>query len=852
MSIAAPSISAGEQMVAPGLNRRERPPRWLIFLAGLVCVIVLVALLVSGWHVLHSTGFFTAFAARKYIWANALAATAVAVVAVAAPGRWRWLAVFGPGAYLIAVLIATAIPGEQALAMITAILTMAALWDTGERLLRLLGVDSLAQLVPVAWLAGIGPWTLLTVALGRLYLVKWWTIGILFVLFGAIGSFRLGMRILARRHSIAHEISASALNIASAGLILLTCGWAAIYTAAPEIQYDALYAKAYLPELWARTGHIGSIINHVQFEITGWFQILATLGHLFNATAVGRYLQLLGLMCAACTIWWWGRRYGALGPLAAIAVVLTPHLFWQTSTADDDLLLALCAFAFCMAIVESLRNDTGGDIRGVAFALGLMAGSGPSLKLHLVPLFAFLLLGWIAAGRASRSIIRRFGYSALGAAITALPPFILRWVDSGNPVLPAYNSIFRSPYWLPVSENFNFPYWTHPGSFGPITAIWKAVIEPQVMAEDAPPGAFGVLVGAIVIALLFGWLGRDRTRATKVVWLALIPALVYWWVSLRYLRYLLPVGFVSVALVLMLTPGVKLGRRSRLLSVIGITLAAIASFPVAVSEFWNVPLHKPPVYAAIGRWSASSYESGALPERQAILAFNQLSPQKARVATTTYARTWLTQGRDLYNLNYEVMPLMELHGGLPTTGSQALASLHRIGIDWLLVTAEDALWNEPGYLSQVLTTHGKIEFAERGWDLYRLVPSPPQPVPIDACDRIARGVPSCWGGPQGPGANLTVSVTRTIPACSGETIALTVTQAPGGVPSPVLIRFIGPNPELGVQPGGTVPGLTQRVFATAPAGTTGAQVIVSPIGGAQITSASIGSLPPGCHGIKGR
>ncbi len=513
----------------------------------------------SGWHVLHSTGFFTALAARKYVWANAFVAAVVAVIAIATPGRWRWLAVFGPGAYLGAVLIATAIPGGQILAIVTAILTMAALWDTGERLLRLLGATSLARLVPVAWLAGIGPWSLLTVALGRLYLVEWWTIGLLFVLVGAVGSVRLGKRILARRESIAREISASALNLASAGLILLTCGWAAIYTAAPELQYDALYGKAYLPEFWARTGHIGSLVNHVQFEITGWFQILATLGHLFNATAVGRYLQLLGLMCAACTIWWWGRRYGALGPLAAIAVVLTPHLFWQASTADDDLLLALCAFAFCIAIVESLRTDTGRDIRGLAFALGLMAGSGPSLKLHLIPLFAFLLFGWIAAGRASRSIIRRFGYSALGAAITALPPFILRWIDSGNPVLPAYNSIFRSPYWLPVSEEFNFPYWTHPGSFGPITAIWRAVIEPEVMAEAASPGSFGVLVGAIVIALLFGWLGRDRTRATKVVWLALIPAIVYWWVSLRYLRYLLPVGFVSVALVLMLTPGVTFG-----------------------------------------------------------------------------------------------------------------------------------------------------------------------------------------------------------------------------------------------------------------------------------------------------
>lgn len=810
--------------------------------------------MISGWHVLHSNGIYTALAAHKYVWANAIAAVLIAAVAIAAPGRWRWLALLGPAAYLSLILLATTIPGGAALAMVAAVLTMASLWDTGERLLRRLGADSLAQLVPVAWLAGIGPWSLGTVALGRLSLLKWWTIGILFVLVGVIGTVRLGTRLWAHRRAVTDEVGSTPVSLASAGLILLTCGWAAIYTAAPEIQYDALYGKAYLPELWARTGTISLNVNHVQDAITGWFQILATLGHLFNATAVGRYLQLLGLMCAGCTIWWWGRRHSALGPLAAVAVVVTPHLFWQASTADDDLLLALCAFALCIAIVESLRNDAGRDVRGLAFALGLMAGSGPSLKLHLVPLFAFLLLGWVAAGRASRSTLRRFVYAAMGAAITGLPPLILRWIESGNPVLPAYNNIFHSPYWLPVNETLNFPFWPHPGTFGPITVIWKAVVEPQLMAEIAPPGAFGVLIGATVIAVLLGWLGRDRSHATRVVWIALIPAIIYWWVSFRYLRYLLSIDFVSVALILMLTSGVTLGRRGQLLGILGITLAVIACFPVTVSQFWNVPTHKPPVYAAIGRWSTSSYENAEFTERPAILAFNQLAPHDARAITTAFERVWLKPERDFYNLNYEVMPLMEIYGPVPhpQTGNQAFSDLKRLGIEWALVTEADGLWNEPGYLSQVLTTHGKIEFAGRGWDLYRLVPSPPQPVPIDACDRVTHGVPSCWGGPQKPGANLTVSVTRTVPACSGETIALTVTQAASGASSPVLIRFLGANPELGIQPGGTVPGLTQRIFATAPAGTTGAQVIVSPSGGAQITSASIGSLPPGCQSSRGR
>jgi hypothetical protein len=821
--------------------------RWLAFVAAAICLLLLAAQIGFGWHVLHSTGLYSALAANKYVWANAVAAILVAVTAIVMRGRWRWLAVFGPGAYLFVILLATAVPGGQALAMIAAILTMAAMWDTGERLLRRLGADLLSHIVPVAWLAGIGPWSLGTLALGRLSLVKWWTVGILFILVGAVGSVRLAARAVAHRKSIAGELGESPLSLASAGLILLTCGWAAIYTAAPEIQYDPLSFKAYLPELWARTGHISSSLVHVQASITGWFQVLAVYGHLLGATAVGRYMQLLGLMFAVAAVWWWGRRHGALGPLAAVAVAVTPHLLWQASTADDDLLLALCALALCIAVVESLRTDPGGNVRGVAFALGLMVGSGPSLKLHLVPLFAFLLLGWIAAGRTTNTVMRRFTYAALGAAITALPPLILRWIDTGNPVLPAYNNIFRSPHWLPVNEKLNFPFWLHPGTLGPLNGIWKAVFEPSLMVEDAPPGAFGVLIGATVLAVLLGWLGRDRSRATRVVWIALIPAIVFWWVSFRYLRYLLPIDFVSVALVLMITAGVTLGARSRLVCLLAATLAVIASFPVTISQFWNVPTHKPPVYAAIGRWKASSYESAEFNELPAISAYNRLAPNDARMITTAFQRVWLKPERDIYNLNYEVMPLMKITGPtpVPISGGQALADMHRLGIEWALVTEADGLLNEQGYLSQLLTVHGEIEFAERGWDLYRLVARPPQPTPLSACDAVANAVSACWGVART--TDLTVSVTRTVPVCPEETLAVNVTQAAAGPPSPVLVRFIGGNAENGFQPGTTTPGLTQRIYATAPPGATGAYVTISPSAGAKITYASIGRLPPGCQ-----
>jgi hypothetical protein len=846
----APASLTRRSLVQGDTGGRGRiAPHWmpsrrlLAVIAGVICSTLLVIQLASGWHILHSsTGFFTAELARHYVWADVVAATLIMVVAVAAPARWRWLAAGGPAAALLVVLLATAIPGGQAVAMLWAVLTMAALWDTGERLLRALGAPQLARIALVAWLAGIGPWSLGTLLLGRLSLLRWWTIGFLVIVAGLIGCARLSRQIHSHRRLILREIG-SPTGLVSSGLILLTCVWAAIYTAAPEIQVDALSAKAYLPHLWAQTGHIGSLATHAQLETTGWFQILAVYGHLLGGAAVGRYLQLLGLPLAGAAFWWWGRRHSVFGPLAAAAVVVTPHLFWQASTADDDLLLALCALAMCVAVVEAMRADTGQGVRRVAFVLGLLAGSGPSLKLHMAPLFAALLLAWIGAGRASRTMSSRLLYGALGAAITSLPPLVLRWVDTGNPVLPAYNNIFRSRYWPPVNEKFDFPFWPHPGTLGPLKVIWEAVLDPSLMTQTAPPGAFGIFIGAILFALLCGWCASERSRANIVVWVALLAAVAYWWANVRYLRYLLPVGFVSLALVLMVLRGGSLQGRAQLMGMLGMTLAAIASFPVTLGQFGNVPTHKPPIYAAIGRWKASSYEDAVFEERPAILAFNRLSSPGSLMVSNSFERTSLTNARDL-DYTWEVTSRLETQGPLPTTGDQAFRDLQTIGVDWVLIPEASVAVQEPDYLTQALLGHGKIEFAERGWNLYRLVSRPAEPTPLAACDAARAGVPACWGGQRNADGALTAGVTRTVSVCADQTLAISVMQA-GGSTSPVVVRFIGGDPRDGMQTGQAVAGANRRVYATTPPGATSADITIGPISGA-ITWASVGRFGQAC------
>jgi len=409
---------------------------------------------------------------------------------------------------------------------------------------------------------------------------------------------------------------------------------------------------------------------------------MAAWGNLLGAPATGRYMQLFALGASAAVVWSFGRRFGSLGPLAAVIVATTPALFWQATTAYDDLLLAIATFALTVAVFEALQPQFGMSDRATGLALGLMAGTGASLKTYLVPICGALVLGWILSARRPADIVRRLAYGLIGVFITAAPALALRWIDTGNPVFPAYNNIFKSPYWLPVNEHLNFPFWPHPGSWGPVKAVWDALFHPTVTVEATPPGAYGLLIGALVTALLIGW--RLRRRASLLLWGAIVLATGFWWVEFRYLRYLLPEGFAALVLLLVaLPPGRMALARPRLL-VSAVAVVAATSFAVTVAQLWNVPNRRLPISAAIGHWSASDYLLAALPERQALLAFNRLAPPGARVVTDAFERDWLTRGRDLFG-TWELTDLMQLHGPLPTSGDGAYARARAMGVDVGLV-----------------------------------------------------------------------------------------------------------------------------------------------------------------------
>jgi hypothetical protein len=236
----------------------------------------------------------------------------------------------------------------------------------------------------------------------------------------------------------------------------------------------------------------------------------------------------------------------------------------------------------------------------------------------------------------------------------------------------------------------------------------------------------------------------------------------------------------------------------------------------------------------------------ALPEHDAFVTFNQLSPARSIMVTDAFERNWLTRGRDLYVV-WELNDEFQLRGqSVPTTGDAAYARMRSMGIDWALVGGPDRVTGASTWLAAALRSHGQPRFSSQGWDLYQFVDHPTAPTPIAACDSAAGPVPSCWVGRRGPTGAATGVLTRTVPVCPGQELALTVTERAGGPSVPVAIVFPGAAARVAGMPGQTAPGSAQPTYATVPTGAHQAILTISGAPSAQITRATAGRFGPAC------
>jgi hypothetical protein len=842
--VARPAASGTE-----GPGSAQTGQRGTAIVAALGFGIVLVAQIPLAIGLLDPDVVFEAGHAKSFLVANALVAIVSIVGAALLPLRRRWLALI-PGAIIAgASLLASIMFGQHGGDLASAALTLMGAWWIGRATLMALRARPLQGVFVIEAVVGLIALAMVVLLVGRVDGLAWWTVGLVTIAAGMAGLAVGARTVWARQSDLWNAVSSNRLAVAAVALLLIQIGWIVVWLSAPEIMFDPLYAKTYLPQIWARSGDIGPLLSHPALNTTGLAQLVAVPGHTLHAPDTGRWLQLLAWVVLVATVWTAAGRGSPVGPVAAIAVGTVPQLTWQASTAFDDLLLSTGAIAIAIAVLRAGQERVQTPGFGTAVAIGLLAGGCAWLKLHLVVLAVVTAVGWLAITFARAGALRRVAGVVLGGCAALGPSLLIRWIDTGNPVFPAYNEIFRSPHYPAINETYNFPYWAHVHLTDALLAFVDAVRHPVLMNEAAPPGEFGLLVAAIAVGALVGW-RRSAGRVGAVLWIALIASLVVWWVELRYLRYLVPTAFVATVLILTQLRGWQPTRRTGRVLLGTLALASLTYLPSTVATFWNVPHRKLPVAAAFGRWDREDYLRTVFPEKDALEAFQRSAPVGALAISDAHERLFLTD-RDL-SPAWEVGRLMEIDGPQPTGADDARRRLRELGINWALLATPSGFSDGFPWLQEVVRERGQPVFADRGWTLYRLGDRPSLPQASSTCDTSLRGEPRCWAGTLDRDPGLTAAespggASRSVETCGGQIVGVRVATAPSGAPSQVALNFNGTDAKAGHTAGAILPGQSDWVYGTAPRGAH--QVVITLIAGA---NAKIDSARTGVFGACAR
>ncbi len=491
------------------------------------------------------------------------------------------------------------------------------LWlPLGRRLMRRLGFARAEAGLAVPVALGMGAWGLWILLLGVAGLLQRWLV------LGSAAAIFLGLRL--HRHFPAAgprpQIPFSSRTVLASLLWTLAALHMTIVfgsALAPETSFDALnvhlpYSRdaagagriAFAPNNWSSSMPALPLMSY----ITAFLFSGATLAKLFNFLC---YLACGGVVFRFASRWW-GFTHGSA---AALLFWSSPVALYEGTTALIDLPLALYSAVAVFSLLEWVRSGRRPFFLLSGASLGLALGC----KYHAVfwlPAAAILIL-FRTLGRERRGLgaaVRLLaGYGLIGFVLF-LPWMWRAWSYTGNPVFPAANGLFQSPYFPPSMVEAASAVYEREG-------IARTPLEflALPLKVSFSPGPFNGTPGWIFLPALVLALVRPKDSVVRA---ALVPLACYfcaWAFTAQEIRYLLPlVPLLAVLAAKGLLPAVERaegegiwGRAARIAGAAAIVAGAVLSFPplyarsVTQWTYWH-GWQSPARYLA-GRQTAQEY-----------------------------------------------------------------------------------------------------------------------------------------------------------------------------------------------------------------------------------------------------
>jgi hypothetical protein len=233
--------------------------------------------------------------------------------------------------------------------------------------------------------------------------------------------------------------------------------------------------------------------------------------------------------------------------LAVLLVLWTEHTLFLVSTYMVDVLSLPLLLEATRLALRAAERGAGRRLVRLALLLGLSCALKVLNLAYALPVALVYLHAWLSGGGwARRREVFRLAPLAALAFLLPLAPYSLYMLrETGNPVFPLYNAIFKSPYWVQTN--------LYDGRWGPRT-LAETLLWPLRVAFNAErvgelavySGRISLAVVAAAACLCFTW----RDRELRALSLAALSGALLWSATLTgYARYAIFVEVLGGVLV---------------------------------------------------------------------------------------------------------------------------------------------------------------------------------------------------------------------------------------------------------------------------------------------------------------
>jgi len=297
----------------------------------------------------------------------------------------------------------------------------------------------------------------------------------------------------------------------------------------------------------------------------------------------------------------WRRSVGVL------LILLAEHLLFEINNYMIELLaLPLLLEATWLAIRNSTAQKPAQHLARIAFLLGLSVALKLTNLVICLPLVLLCVFDFLLWHRPLPKELLKGALFSLGAFAAPLLPFCLYLqAQTGSPLFPVLNGVFKSPYW-PANSGWD----TRWGPVGLVeTILWplRMTLSPERISELLVYS--GRLSIGCVVALL-ALIVAPREKQLRTLCLITLFGLILWSATTGYIRYALYLealaGIIIVLFAAALARSARTVAKTCLAFLLWLALIVQAAFAcryTALTE-WS---GRPTIFARPDVWKAESH-----------------------------------------------------------------------------------------------------------------------------------------------------------------------------------------------------------------------------------------------------